>query len=152
MVFLPALTLCCIKLLDKTKHKEIKPKLNNISKFIVKLRIPIIIIVLALIIPAFIFQGKNSFTYGMGALDPNSRAGRDEAKIIETFGRSVPTVVHVPKGDTGRENELCEKFSQLENVTSVVSYTTAVGAEIPPDIIDNETIKIFNSENYSSII
>ena len=152
MVFLPALTLCCIKLLDKTKHKEIKPKLNNISKFIVKLRIPIIIIVLALIIPAFIFQGKNSFTYGMGALEPNSRAGRDEAKIIETFGRSVPTVVLVPKGDTGRENELCEKFSQLENVTSVVSYTTAVGAEIPPDFLDTETVENFYSENYSRII
>ncbi|PWM46825.1 MAG: RND transporter [Clostridiales bacterium] len=152
MIFLPPLTLCCIKLLDKTRHKEFKPKLGGISKFVIKIRIPIMILMLALIIPSFIVQDHNKFTYGLGALETSSRAGQDEIKINETFGRSVPTVVLVPKGDTGREDELCKKLGDMQAVTSVVSYTTAVGSQIPQDFLDSAVTKNFYSDNYSRII
>jgi predicted RND superfamily exporter protein len=44
MVFLPALTLCSYKLIDRTKHKKILPDFQNISRIVVKVRIPALVL------------------------------------------------------------------------------------------------------------
>ena len=40
MVFLPALALACMKLMDKTHHKRIIPELGRVGRVLVKVRIP----------------------------------------------------------------------------------------------------------------
>src|SRR5699024_11196666 len=53
MVFLPALTLMFYRWIDKTHHKQWIPTKYNIGKQLMKLRIPMLILVFILIIPAF---------------------------------------------------------------------------------------------------
>src|SRR5690625_3680203 len=66
MVFLPALTLILYKGIDKTKHRPFLPSKYNIGKYIVKLRIPVLLLVAILIVPAFLAQGNTDFLYGDG--------------------------------------------------------------------------------------
>src|SRR5690625_851313 len=68
MVFLPALTLMFYPLIDKTQHKELLPTTYPIGKYLLKLRIPIIVIIAIIIVPAFLAQSKTNFIYGMGEL------------------------------------------------------------------------------------
>lgn len=152
MVFLPALTVSCYKLIDKTKHRRFVPTFKGSGRFIIRARIPALILVVLLVVPSYLAQSRTSFIYGIGDLEPASKAGMDEAKINEIFGQSVPTVLLVPRGDVAREAELTDELSEVENVASVVSYASTVGAEIPAEYLDQSIVSQFYSENYSRII
>ena len=152
VVFLPALTLASVKLLDKTRHKNIMPSFKKAGRFAVKLRYGALAAAVLLIVPCFLAQSQNSFSYGTGKMDPATRAGRDENAILEKFGESTPMVVLVPKGDVAREGALTAELEEIDNVSSVVSYAGAVGEEIPEEFISEQIADNFYSENYCRII
>src|SRR5699024_11192537 len=66
MVFLPALTLVSYKWIDKTHHRKLIPNRYPIGNFVLKLRIPVLIFIVILIVPAFLAQNETNFIYGMG--------------------------------------------------------------------------------------
>lgn len=152
MVFLPALTLMCYRWVDKTRHKPLLPSKYNIGKSIMKLRIPVMLIVLISIVPAFMAQSETNFIYGMGEHPENTRAGEDAMDIENAFGKFTPMVLLVEKGDLAREDELIQELSNLSPVKSIMSYTNTVGAAIPPEYLDESVTEQFFSENYSRII
>ncbi|WP_420806021.1 efflux RND transporter permease subunit [Bacillus kwashiorkori] len=152
MVFLPALTLMFYKWIDKTQHKAFIPEFKKIGKSVIKIKIPTLVIVVLLIIPAFLAQSKTNFTYGIGEQPESSRAGADIIKIEKHFGKFTPMVLLVPKEDIAKEDALVQKIENLNHVSSVLSYTNAVGAAIPPEYLDEEITEQFFSKNYSRII
>ncbi len=152
MVFLPALTLASYKLLDKTKHKSLIPSFHKASKGLLKIRIPFLILTLVLVIPCFIAQSSTPFIYGTGSAAKGSHAEKDTALIETTFGKENPLVLLVPKETSGKEAELCDELASIPHVTSVVSFVTAVGAEIPPQYIPQEVSDQFYSKHYARII
>lgn len=152
MVFLPALTLFFYKWMDKTQHRSFIPSFEGIGNFVVKLRVPSLLIVLALLVPAFLAQTNTSFTYGFGELPDHTRAGADYKKINESFGEITPIVLLVPKGEVAKEEELVEELEVMDYVTSVVSYVNMVDPVIPPEYLDEEVRNEFYSENYSRIV
>ncbi|MCT2535505.1 MMPL family transporter [Aquibacillus koreensis] len=152
MVFLPALTLMFYKWIDKTEHKPLLPSLKGIGGTVLKTRIPSIIIVFIVIIPAFLAQSQTNFIYGIGEQPETTRAGSDIVKIEETFGKYTPMVVLVPKGDVAKEEKLVQELENLEPVTSVLSYVSAVSSVIPPEYLGESITEQFYSDNYSRII
>ncbi|MCG1023502.1 RND family transporter [Sutcliffiella horikoshii] len=152
MVFLPALTLFFYKWMDKTQHKSFIPSFEGIGNFVVKLRVPSLLIVLALLVPAFLAQTNTSFTYGFGELPDHTRAGSDYKRINESFGEVTPIVLLVPKGEVAKEEELVAEIEAMDYVTSVVSYVNMVDPVIPPEYLDEEVRNEFYSENYSRIV
>src|SRR5690625_3836340 len=152
IVFLPALTLMVYHLIDKTQHRQWFPNKYRFGKYLTKLRIPMLLIVIILIVPAFLAQSKTDFIYGMGDHPENTRAGQDVMQIEEAFGKYTPMVLLVEKGDLPREAELIKELKTLHHVKSVVSYTEAIGTAIPPEYLDEDVKEQFFSENYSRII
>lgn len=152
MVFLPALTLCCYRLLDKTKHRRFVPELGGVGRILLKIRIPALIVAVLVVVPSFMAQSRNDFIYGSGTPDVKTSYGEDTARIDEVFGQTTSMVVLVPRGDPAREALLCRDLKQLENVTDVTAYVTAVGTAIPPEFLGEAVTKNFYSENYGRII
>jgi predicted RND superfamily exporter protein len=152
MVFLPALTLFCYKWIDRTRHKEIIPSFKHIGKYIIKLKIPALVLIAIIILPSFLAQSKTDFLYGTGSISSNSRSGQDEIKISDKFGTSTAIVLLVPKGEAAKEQLLCEELQKLEHVNQVISYTSMVDATIPEDFLDTTITNQFYSENYCRII
>lgn len=153
VVFLPAFTLTAYKLIDKTHHRRLLPTFRGIGKYLAPLRIPVFLIVLALMVPCFFAQSNTQFTYGMGSVEGSqTRASLDAAAIEDTFGQAETTVVLVPKGDMAREAELVGKLEQIPHVTAVVSYTNTVGMAIPVEFLDDAITSQFYSDNYARII
>ncbi|WP_412766323.1 efflux RND transporter permease subunit [Sutcliffiella cohnii] len=152
MVFLPALTLMFYKWMDKTKHKSFVPSFKGTGEKVLKLKMPSLILVFAILVPAFLAQSNTQFTYGLGDQPETTRAGSDFKLIEETFGESTPLVLLVPKGDLVKEAQLVEELENIDHVTSVISYVKAIGSVIPPEYLDESITKDFFSENYSRII
>src|SRR5699024_11089679 len=103
IVFLPALTLLFYRWIDKTKHKAFIPPFRRIGKFVPKLKVPVLLLVVLLIIPAFLAQSKTDFIYGIGEQEEESRIGIDENKIDKVFGKQGEIVLLLPKGDIIKE-------------------------------------------------
>ncbi|WP_010649882.1 efflux RND transporter permease subunit [Oceanobacillus massiliensis] len=152
MVFLPVLTLTFYKWIDKTQHRQLLPSIRNIGSLVLKLKIPVLLLVLVLIVPAFLAQSQTNFIYGIGDQPETTRPGSDAADIEEAFGKYTPMVVLVPAGDVAREEELVEELEDFDEIKSVISYVNTVGAAIPPEYLDETVTEQFYSENYSRII
>jgi len=119
---------------------------------VIKWRIPVLLTVSLLIVPAFLAQSKTDFTYGFGEPAESTRSGKDTKTIDESFGKHSQLVVLVPRGDIAREELLVQRIEQMSQVTSVVAYINAVGAAIPSNFLEKEITESFFSENYSRII
>lgn len=152
MIFLPALTLMFYRFIDKTQHKPLIPSKYQVGSFFIKFRIPMLILIALIIIPAFLAQSKTNFVYGMGELPEESRAGVDNAAIESAFGKYTPMVLLVPKGDLPREEMLGQELKELPHVKSIISYTSTVGIAIPSEYLQEDEQKQFFSEHYSRII
>ncbi|MEN1966582.1 MMPL family transporter [Lentibacillus sp. N15] len=151
MIFLPALTLILYKWIDKTKHRPFLPSKYPIGKYIMKLRIPVLLLIAVLIVPAFLAQGQTNFLYGTGGNPDNTRAGQDEKAIETVFDKFTPMVLLVPKGDLAREDELVHDLNNLDQVKSTISYVNTVGSGIPPAYLDESETESFFSKHYSRI-
>lgn len=152
MVFLPAFTIMFYKWIDKTQHRPFLPNLNQVGKGLLKLRYPVLILVILLIVPAFMAQSQTGFIYGIGEQSEETRAGIDIAKIEDEFGKNTQLVLLVPNGDIGKEEQLAQDLLKNDEVKSIMSYVTTVGAAIPPEYMDEEVTEQFYSANYSRFI
>lgn len=152
MVFLPVITLSCYKAIDKTRHGKLMPNFKKAGNLLMKLRIPFLILALAVLLPSFLAQSNIEFLYGTSSIAKASRVGKDTLLIKEKFGEENVLVLLVPKENAGKEAELCDALSEIPRVTNVVSFVTAVGAEIPREFVPEDTVRKFYSENYARII
>lgn len=151
MIFLPALTLMFYKWIDKTEHRPIVPSFKNIGRRVLKVRIPVLILVAILIVPAFLGQSETSFIYGIGEQPDSSRLGADQEQIEEQFGQNTPMVMLVPRGDVASEEQLVNDLENLNAVDTVQSYVNTIGPTIPSEYLDESQTEAFYSENYSRI-
>lgn len=152
MIFLPALTLMFYKGIDKTQHKPFIPKFKHVGKFVMKIRIPVVFIVVLLLVPAFLAQNQITFIYGIGEQEETTRPGLDESEIEDVFGKNTDIVLLVPRGDVATEERLVDDVNDLTHVTNTLSYVTAVSAVIPEEYIEEDVKEEFYSEHYSRII
>jgi predicted RND superfamily exporter protein len=152
MVFLPALALCSYKLVDRTKHRRLFPEFKGIGKLVSKVRIPALILVVLLIVPAYLAQSNNDFSYGTSKLSETNRSGIDTAEINREFGQSTVVVLLVPRGDIAKEQLLSQELETFDHVTEVISYATTVGTKIPDAFLDDSVTNRFYSDNYSRIV
>ncbi|WP_080803827.1 efflux RND transporter permease subunit [Arabiibacter massiliensis] len=152
MVFLPAVTLTLYKLIDKTRHRPLMPSFENVGAVLAKVRVPALVLVLALVVPAFLGQAHTVFTYQNSEPDPNLRAGADTLMIQDEFGQQNAVAVLVPRGDIAAEAALSADLAEVDHVTSVISYASAVGAAIPQGFLDQAVVDQFYSPNYARII
>ncbi len=152
MLFLPVLTLLAYPLLEKTAHKPFLPSFQKAGKFFVRIRLPLLIVAVIVVVPAYLAQSKTQYMYGTETTAAVTRAGKDSLAIDEAFGQDKLLVLLVPRGNPGAESALSQSLQELDHVTGVVSYTTAVGSDIPPEYIPEENASIFYSENYARIL
>lgn len=152
MLFLPALTLCIYKWIDKTRHRPFLPSFKNMNKVLSKLAIPIVIAVVVMAVPCFLGQSHSTFLYGNESVDLSSRMGRDNALIKENFGTSNVMALLLPRTDVTKEKSLCDDLNQIEHVTSVMSYASAVGAVIPPEYVGADVSSQFYSNHYARVL
>ena len=151
MVFLPALALASVKLLDKTSHRPIIHTGKRLGRALVKVRIPALILVLIAVIPCYLAQTRADFLYGNGTPDTRTDYGRDTVAISEEFGESNALVLLVPRGDPGAEAKMAEELAGIDHVTSVLSYAGTVGA-VPEGFLDESIVSQFYSDGYARII
>lgn len=152
-VFMPSLILACYPWIDKTRHRNFVPSMEGLGKMVKKITVPLGVLFAVLIVPSYLASNANSYYYGSSQIfGDDTQTGSDRVAIEETFGQSDTYVLLVPKGDTATETELSNALQELPEVSSILSYVDLAGAEIPTSYLDEESLSLLMSENYSRMV
>ena len=154
LLLMPALILRFQSLIERTEHRPFMPSFRKMGEFAYKIRVPLTIIVLLIVIPCYVGQGMADFTYGNEAI--TNSEGTDiheyELKMNEKFGQSNMMLALVPKGDNVSEKALTEKLDDLSYTRTVMSLADTLPSGIPEDFLPHSLTGQLHGENWSRIL
>ena len=152
-VFMPVFILSTYKWIDKTEHRPLLPSFHKFGKLVQKLCIPMVIIFLIVLVPAYLASNSNSFYYGASKIfGTNTQLGLDTEKIEEIFGKSDTYVLLLPDEDKSLQKTVSDELHDIPAVSSIISYVDSVGMEIPENYLDSNTYSKLCSENYTRMV
>ncbi|MGN1235225.1 MAG: RND family transporter [Christensenellaceae bacterium] len=121
--------------------------------FVTKIMVPMVCVFAVIMIPGYLASNQNSFLYGSSKIfDTQTQLGRDTQEIEEIFGKSDTYVLLVPRGNLEREQQLSDALHEIPEIKSVLSYVDTVGAEIPYEYLDEDTLSLLVSQHYSRFV
>lgn len=153
LIFMPCLTMCCYRLIDKTMHRSFMPTFERTARATSRIKSFVTIMVAVLLIPCCLAQQNLSFQYGMsGMAAPGSQVANDRDAINEKFGESASFALMVPEGNSAAEKALSKEVKALPQVASVISYAETVGSSIPDQYVPPDQLKELNSGGYTRLV
>ena len=153
LFLLPILVLSSEKLLKKTAHKKFLPSFDKFAVWCMRIAVPFTVIIALITVPAYLGQKQPNFVYGAsGFVEPGTELYEETNAINDTFGAQEQWVMLVPEGDWSRELQMVKRIEDLEGVSAVTSYVTAVSANIPTDMVPSEDLSQLVSGGYSRIV
>ena len=119
---MPGLLMLFSRWIDKTKHKNLLPKITVVGKFAVKTRYIIPPVFVAVAAVAAVFANKCPYCYTYTDLTTPKQSASQVAhqKIKGTFGSSTMVAIVVPSGNYDSEGKILKELEELPDVTKAV--------------------------------
>ena len=154
LLLMPALILRFQNRIERTAHRPFLPSFRKMGEFAYKIRIPLTVAVLLLVIPCYIGQGMADFSYGNEALtsSPGMEVYDNEQLMNEKFGRSNMMLALVPTGDNVTEKAMTDELSDLPYVRQCLGLASALPSGIPEDFLPGSITEQLHSEHWARII
>ncbi|MDO4485997.1 MAG: MMPL family transporter [Bacillota bacterium] len=151
--FTPALVVLCHRIMEKAHHRSFLPDFRDFGKFVYKAMIPMVCIFALIIVPAYKASNSNSYYYGSAYIfGTDTKLGRDTEEIKEKFCKNDTYALMIPKGKPSVEKELSQELQELPEVSGIISYVDAAGAEVPKEYVEADTLKKLDSDKYTRMI
>lgn len=122
--------------------------MEKFGKVIVKLRIPILVLSILLLIPSAIGYVNTRVNYDILYYLPNeieTMQGQDI--LMEDFNKGAYAMVVVQDMDAKAANKLIKKVENEEHVAQVISYTGIVGEDVPSEMVPSKFRKYFENDS-----
>lgn len=149
---LPALTVCCHKLIEKTQHRPLIPNLKVIAKPVRRFCVPFLIIMLIVLVPSVLAVSNNDYVYFDLFNDQRTIIGQDMTAIKDEFGDFSSLVLMVENDNPANERAVLTEIEAIPIVSSVISYSKTVGTEIPEEFVPPDTLSDLVSPNYTRYV
>ena len=122
------------------------------AKSVVKLKIPILIIAIILLIPSVIAMANTRINYDMlDYLPSDMETVKGQKELLEDFGKGAFSLIIVEDMPNKDVVKLKEKIQKVDHVDTVIWYDTLADISIPMEMLPDDVYKVFNSNN-STII
>ena len=118
------------------------------GKGVVKLRIPILIVTLLLMIPSALGMAATRINYDMLTYLPGdieTMVGQDI--LMDEFGKGAFSFVIVEDMEEKEVAALREKIENVDHVATVLWYDSVADLSVPMELLPDEYYDVFNSEN-----
>lgn len=122
--------------------------MEKFGKVIVKLRIPILVLSILLLIPSAIGYVNTRVNYDILYYLPDeieTMQGQDI--LMKDFNKGAYAMVVVQDMDTKSANKLIKKVENVEHVAQVISYTGIVGEDVPSEMVPSKFRKYFENDS-----
>ena len=122
--------------------------MKKVSDLIVKLRIPILILAVILIIPSIYGMKHTRINYDMLTYLPSDMetvVGQDI--LLQDFHKGAFSLVILERMSSKEVSALEDQFKQVDHVDTVIWYDDIADTSIPMEILPDKYYDIFNSGN-----
>ena len=118
-LLMPGLLMLFSGPIDRTRHRNLVPKINFWGKAVVRLRYILPPIFLVVVVVGAVLSSHCDYVFDNNDTDfDNKPAWRiADEKVTDTFGKKNTIAVLVPRGDYNKEKYVLERVSQLSQVT-----------------------------------
>ena len=115
---MPGLLIVFGGLMDRTRHKNLIPKITFWGRFVTKLKYVVPPVFVCILAGAFYFSNQCPYTYGYSLLETEKKNESmvAEEKIDTVFGSDNLLAILVPAGDYETEGRLLARLEDLEEV------------------------------------
>lgn len=117
---MPGLIMLFQKGMDRTKHKNLVPRITIVGKFVLVTRFILPIIFLAVVAGGIYYSGKCEYVFSTNSINTTNPPDYLIAmeKIRNNFKESNTIAVLVPKGDYQKEKAVLQDVEKLDKITS----------------------------------
>ena len=122
--------------------------MEKFGKVIVKLRIPILVLSILLLIPSAIGYVNTRVNYDILYYLPDeieTMQGQDI--LMDDFNKGAYAMVVVQDMDAKAADKLIKKVESVEHVAQVISYTGIVGEDVPSEMVPSKFRKYFENDS-----
>ena len=120
----------------------------KLSRLIVKLRVPIVIITLVLMIPALFAMLNTRINYDMLTYLPEDMdTVKGQNILMDEFGKGAFSFIIVEDMPDKDVSALKEKIQQVDQVDTVLWYDSVMDISVPKEFLPDKVYKAFNSDN-----
>lgn len=153
---LPSLILILDKPLQKTKHRALLPKMDGLSKKIVKI-FPLFLILFAVVVPIAYHgydQTNDEVYYDMGeCLPEDMEYVIANKKLAEEFHVASTHMILV-NADVAPEDvrQMIREMEQVEGIKYVLGLESVVGSRIPEEMLPEEIVEILKSDQWELLL
>ena len=155
LLLMPALILRFQDIVAKTKHRPFIPtQSRGIGTFAFRIRRPLFIAVLLIIIPCYVAQGMANFSYGNEAVanSPGTPVYEAEQQMNAEFGKSNMMIALVPLDSNLTEKQMTDEIDDLPYVKYALSLSSVLPEGIPEDFLPENITSIMHSEHWARVI
>jgi predicted RND superfamily exporter protein len=151
---LPALILIFNKPIQNLTHPTILPSFKKLGSFVVKKRVPLLIIGLLLLIPAYFGQKNVSVYYNLDRSLPQSMDSVVSLNVLKKDFNMATThmiLVHdtVPSYEI---SEMDDALGKVDGITNVYGLDDYIGPGIPSDVIPDSVRSMVEKDGYKLIL
>ena len=118
-LLMPGLLMLFSKPIDRTRHRNLVPKINFWGRAVVRLRYVLPPIFLVVVVVGAVLSSHCDYVFDANDTDFDNKPDwriADE-KVADTFGQKNTIAVLVPRGDYTKEGLILERVSQLPQVS-----------------------------------
>jgi len=145
-VLMPGLLLLYTKALDKTKHRDLMPKINRTSKAIIWARKVVPVLFIAIIVFAGVYQSKITYAFSTSGITsaPKTQATLEIDAVAAEFGTERMMAVIVPAGSPAKERAVLQEIGAMNRVHSALGLANVEISE-GKYLTDSFTAKEFSA-------
>ena len=118
-LLMPGLLMLFSGAIDRTRHRDLVPKINFWGKAVVRLQFVLPPIFLVAVVAGAVLSAQCDYVFDANDTDFDNKPDwriADE-KVADTFGASNTIAVLVPRGDYEKEGRILERAAQIPQVT-----------------------------------
>ena len=151
---LPSMILLLDRLIEKTRHKSLMPKMDGIGGGVIK-ALPVFIILFVIIaVPAFYGQSSAKVYYDLGATLPEDMEYVIATnKLQDEFDMSSTHMIladaNLPESDA---RSMIDEIKQVKGVKTALGLDSLIGSRIPEAAIPDSLRDILKSDRYQLML
>ena len=154
LTLFPSLLLIFDKWIESTRHRSIIPNFSKLNSFIIKHHIPIFIIFLIILVPAYLAYSKVDVYYKIDESLPESLESiMANEELKEKFNIVSPEIILIDSNmNTDTINEMVDCIEDLDGIEFVLSFSKLKEKGLTEDMIPDDVVSIFENEKYQMLL